>query len=353
MIPGSGPLRLFAALLTLAGGATLATSATPDPALQALRSRDAYVSPQTLGPATAAGEARLAEAAESLAGSGHPVKLAIVAGPSGAPSMLTYARRLKRTLAYQGTIVVTAPSRPVVAVGPRAPAAITRDLRAGRVGQIADPIQRVVEAAGRAVGAPIDDGAGSGTLGVTVLLALAVIGGAWAAAWGLRREARRASAALAGERARVRVELDALRARARTLASRPDPSPAARGALDRAVAAYSEALVQIERARRPEEVRRAVPPLDRGLAALAEAARALGEPLEDGGLYEGLCAIDPGHGAATSMAVSADGDDALPACEQCAHDAAAGRPPSRRVVPIGGRHVPFDEAPPAREILSG
>jgi hypothetical protein len=335
--------------LVLPGVASAAAPA--DPALQALRAGDAYASPRALGAAAPDAQGRLVDTAARLQREGKAVKLAVVAGPSGAASMRAYARRLRRLLDFPGTLTITAPGRPVVAIGPRAPAAITKDLRSGQVGRIADPVERVVRAAELAVQAPRERGSGSSTRGLTALLALAVIGGAWAAAWGFRREMRRAGAALAAERARIRVELDVLRVRVRDLASRPDPPAAARAALDRAMSCYSTALVQVERSRRPEDVWRAIPDLESGLAALREAAHRLGEPVTEDDLYRGLCAVDPGHGTATTTVVPRDGQEPLPACDHCAEEAAAGRPPMRRMVPVEGRNVPFDEAPPAREII--
>jgi hypothetical protein len=324
--------------------------APADPAQRALATADAYAAPRALGAAAPDAERKLSEAAARIRKEGGPVKLAVVAGPSGAPSMRAYARRLRRALEFQGTLVITAPGRPVVALGPRAPADITTDLRAAKVGQIADPVDRVIRAAEAAVQAPTDDGSGSSSKGLTALLALAVIGGAWAAAWGLRRETRRASFALAAARGRVRVELDALRAHLRRLAGRPDLPPAARAAIDRGMGAYSTALVQLERSRRPEEVLRAIPDLEDGLLALREASDAVGTPMADDELYGGLCAIDPGHGTATTTVVPRASVDAVPACDACKKEAEAGRPPPRRVVPADGRDVPFDEAPRAREL---
>lgn len=344
------PLGGALALVLFLVPAAWAGPAQDDPALRALATRDAYAGPSALGSGAPEAERRLQETADRLAKEGKVVKLAVVAGPSGAPSMRVYARRLRRQLSFAGTLAVTAPDRAVVAIGPRAPAEITRDLRAGEVGRIDDPVDRVIRAAELAVEVTPDDGSGSSTKGLTALLALAVIGGAWAAAWGLRRESRRASYALAAARGRVRVELDALRARLREFAARPDPPAAARAALDRGMAAYSTALVQLERSRRPDDVIEAIPDLEAGLEALEDAATALGTPLGDGDLYRGLCAIDPGHGPATTTAVPRDATDPLPACQACADEADAGRPPRRRMVPSEGKDVPFDEAPRAREL---
>ena len=110
-------LRL-AALALLALLAASAPALATDPAIVALERDDAYVNPRTLGPASAEAEAELAAAAASLNRARQPVKLAIVLGPVGAPGMQAYVRRLRRTLDYEGTLVVTAPGRPVAVAGP-------------------------------------------------------------------------------------------------------------------------------------------------------------------------------------------------------------------------------------------
>src|SRR4029450_7924246 len=114
-------------------------AAGADPAAGVLEEADVYVSPRALGPAAPAAKAELAEAADRFGDAGQPVKLAIVADPAGAPSMLVYAappppvklatpappagapsllvyaRRLAGDVASGETLVVTAPGRPVIA----------------------------------------------------------------------------------------------------------------------------------------------------------------------------------------------------------------------------------------------
>jgi hypothetical protein len=135
---------VLAGALSLAG-APAALGA--DPALGALRAGDAYASPRVLGESALEARAQLAETAARLRAERRPVKLAVVAGPVGSPSMRAYARRLSAELGGTETLVVTAPGRAVVAVGPRPPAQITRALRAERVGRIANPVERVIAAA--------------------------------------------------------------------------------------------------------------------------------------------------------------------------------------------------------------
>ena len=335
----SGPL--LAALLMVA---TVAGAAGADPALVALVHEDAYVSPIVTRGHTAAARASLAKEARRLQGKGRPVKLAVVAGPSGARSMLTYARRLRVALDFDGTLVVTAPRRPVVAVGPLPPSTVTQALRSVHANRVSDPVQRVLKAAEVAAPEPAL-GTSAGIRGLAALIGLAALGGAWAAAWGIRRERRHARIALADARALMLVRLDALRARALALGARPGLSEAARVHLRAALSAHADALLESERATTPGEVRRARERLAEGLAETAAAARMLGERVDPDAPYAGLCEIDPAHGPATARATARGSDAPLACCDACAAAAGRGEAPSRRMVSVAGRPVPFDEAP--------
>ncbi|MCU0306448.1 MAG: hypothetical protein MUE51_01515 [Thermoleophilia bacterium] len=314
-----------------------------DPALDALRGSDAYVSTRVLGEAAEEGRARLAAVADELGRSGRPVKLAVVAGPTGAPSMRAYVRRLRQQLGFEGFVVATAPRRQTVAVGPRAPAEITRDLRRAQVGSIRNPVDRVEVAARSATGPSPEPDGGGAWRGLLALLGLALIGGAWAAAWGVRRERRHQRIALVDARARAAVQLDALAARADALAVRDDLPPAARPDLDRAIASARSVKAELDQARSAADVDLALPELRAGLAAVAEAQGATGDPVGDDPFW-GLCRVDPGHGPAVAEATPAGAGDAVPVCARCAERAAQGEPPARRMVPVGGHPVPFDEA---------
>lgn len=346
-----------AAFLVVAGVAALlvagSAASAVDPAETALRSRDVYIAPRALGSGTGEARRRLQEVVRRLAARRQPVKIAIVVGPTGAPSIRIYARRLRASIAFAGTLVVTARGRPVVAVGPRAPAAITRDLRAAGVAAVADPVERAIRATEVAVGPEPPDAGGSGLRGLSALLGLAVLGGAWAAAWGLRRERRHASIALSDARALMRVRLDALRARARDLGAREDLDHGTRELVAQAIGAYSEGLVDLERARTTEQVERAEPSLGRGLDALTEAGRTLGEPLDLHRPFDGLCAVDPGHGVARESALIEADESEAGVCADCARALAAGETRARRTVPVGGRPVRFDEAPIGATARSG
>ena len=337
---GRATLAAPLAALALAAGAPLAAA---DPAEDALSARDAYVSPRALGPAAPAAEAELQATADRLADRGQPARLAIVAGPAGAPSMLVYARRLAGEVAGEGeTLVVTAPRRAVIAVGPRPPAEITRRLRANRVGSIADPVERAVRAAELAVPDPPDDEAW-GTRAVLVLLGLAALGAAWAVAWAARRQARADRERMLEARAATAVRLDALAARAGALLERPGLPAAARAQAERAVAAHDEAAAGLRGARSAADVNRLAPAEREAAAALSRAAAAAGDEPPGDDPFAGLCAADPAHGPAVAEARIEGGEEPVAVCAACADEAAAGRPPRPRLVPIGGRPAPFTQ----------
>jgi hypothetical protein len=332
-----------ASLTALWLAAAAPTAAAADPAEGALSARDVYASPRALGAGTPAAEAELRAAADRLAGRGQPVKLAIVAGPAGAPSMRIYARRLAKEVAPEGaTLVVTAPGRPVIAVGPRSPADITRRFRAAGVGVIADPVDRVVRAAGVAVPPPPDDEAW-GTRAILVMLGLAALGAAWAVAWGARRQARATRERMLEARAAAAVRLDAVSAHAVALMGRRDLSPSVRAEAERAVDAHDRAAIELQAARSAEDVARAEPRVREAVAALSRARVAAGEEGPGGDPFAGLCAADPAHGPAVAEARVDGRAEPAEVCATCAEEAAAGRPPRPRLVPIGGRPAPFTE----------
>ncbi len=335
--------RLLAVSAMLALLAVAASAAAADPALAPLRDGSTYVSPRALGPAAGEAEARLAEAAAGLDEARQPVKLAIVAGPVGAPSMRAYARRLRRRLGYPGTLVVTAPGRPVVAVGPRAPADITRRLRTRRIGGVSNPTDRVIVAARAAVPPPQEE-RGGGLRSVVVLIGLAVIGGGWAVALGLRREHRRRRRAVSEAKAVMQVCLDALRARAMALARRDGLPAGARSQVEAALGSYAQASALMRGAVTVEDVDRVLLDLRAGLAEVASAGEAVGEPQPADDPFAGLCGVDPGHGAAQAMAPTADHPEPVPVCLDCKRAADAGDPPARRLIPSEGRPIPFSEA---------
>lgn len=346
---GGPPALVLAGLAAFCPGPA---SAAADPAVMALRTRDAYVSPAALGREAEGAEDRLAGAAAALARQGRPVKMAIVAGPAGAPSMRGYAARLRRSLGPERTVVVTAPMRPVVAVGPRPPAEVTRRLRAAGAGRLRDPVARVIAAA-RAV-APTARATGSNVREVGALLGLAVLGGAWAVAIGLRRERRRSQDRCAERRAALDVHLDALDAQAARLGGREDLPPDARRDLARAREVHAAAAQALLAARDERSLAAVATSAHQCRVALTGARRLAGDE-RPGDPFAGLCASDPAHGPVGADHGTGDGAPAL--CDVCRESAALGHPPEVRRIPVGGLARPFRDAvlddPPERAPGSG
>ena len=323
-----------AAVLSLALGTVAARAVAADPAREVLAHADVYASPRALGAGTAEARRRLEVAAAELAAQGRPVKLAVVPGPAGTSSMLLYARRLARAAGITDTLVVSAPGRGVAAVGPLSPAETTRRLRAAHVGALADPVDRAIAGARATAPPPADEGHGHPTL---VLLALAVLGAAWAVSVGMRRESRRSRDAVLERRAAVRVRLDALRARAAALAERTDLPGRVPAVARRAVARCDEILAALPTAVAMETVDAFDADVRAGLAALDGAAASVGEHQPAGDPFAGLCANDPAHGPA------AEPDAFLPLCDECREAARRGEAQGPRMVPVAGRPVPFSE----------
>lgn len=270
---------------------------------------------------------------------GRPVKLAVVVGPAGAASMPVYVRRLAVKLGYHGTIIVTTRGRTIAAAGPRSTADMTRALRAERVGRIIDPVARLARAAD--VAAPpapdLDEEARRSAL---VLIALAVIGGGWAAAIGLGHQGRRMRREITEARGRARVCVDALRARTIALARRPDLPPDARPHVEHALGVYAEAISSLPEMRRLEEVSEFAPRIRAALDEIATTtSQVTGEPVT-ADPFAGLCGIDPAHG----LAVTPAGDGGRALCEACRAAAERGEPLAPRMLFEDGEAVPFDAA---------
>ena len=324
---GAALLALVAFALVPAAAATAA-----DPAQEALATRDAYVSPRVLGPAAAQEERALAAVAARMGADGRHVKLAVVLGPVGARSLQVYARTLAGRLAFGGTLVVTTPGGAVAAAGPRTAADITRALRSARVGTIGNPVQRLTAAAAVAAPPAVDQDEVS-TRTILIFIGVGLLGGLWALALGSGRSERRARRELAEARARTRICLDALRARATALMRRDDLPPPAREHVGRALGTYADALTSLQEMRGVGQVDALAPDVHAGMEEIARAADAVGADMPSEDPFAGLCALDPAHGPRL---------DAAPLCEKCDDAAGRGEPPLPRMLAVDGRPVPFD-----------
>jgi hypothetical protein len=332
-----------------AGAAILvALAATPvalgDPATDAFRQgAEAYVSPVVAGAGASDAQARLQAVADDLARGGRPVRIAVVPGPVGSSSMDGYAERLRRDLAFRGLVVAVAPNRATGTAGPRSQAAVTRDLRAARVGTIIDPIQRA-DAAARAAAGPLPTPSTSDTMRTLLgLLGIALIGGVWAAAFGIRRNRRTRRDGLVEHTAATRVRLDAVGARLDVLAVLPDLHARADDRLDAATRVARRAQAELDRVSSVEEVPAVDALVSDALALLREAEETAGQPAP-ADPFEGLCRADPAHGASTTEAPMRPDGITRPSCQACREKADEGHPQTRRMVPSPWGPAPFDKA---------
>lgn len=339
--------RAVALLAALLAALALTSPALADPALEALRQGSAYVSPAVGGPGTADDQARLEAVADDLERAGRPVQIAVVAGPAGASSMRAYAAGLRRRLGFQGLVVAVAPDRATGVAGPRTQAAMTRDLRAARVGAITDPVQRADAAARAAAGPPLAPSSSDSTRALLGLLGIALIGGVWAAAFGIRRSQRVRREEMVDRTALARVRLDAIGSRLDVLAVLPEHRARADDRLDAATRVARRAQAELDQATRADDVPAAESLVSEAFALLRDAEREAGIPSPDSP-FEGLCRCDPAHGPASTEAVMRPDDVVRPSCAACRDKAAEGHPQTRRMVPTSAGPVPFDsvtEAP--------
>jgi hypothetical protein len=175
---------------------------------------------------------------------------------------------------------------------------------------------------------------------VAALIGLGGLGGTWAVAWANRRAQLPERTAMLDARTQVQVRLDALRARTAALARRDLPDEA-RAFVDDVI--EQEVLVDaiLSRAATVADVTDVEAEIDDAFMSIDEAATLVGAHMPADAPFAGLCAVDPGHGLATSP-VARD-DDIVLVCDVCADDAAERALPPRRQVTILGRPVDFDD----------
>lgn len=309
--------------------------------LEALAAGSVYASRGQMGDFAGDIEQRLAAKTGELRKRGHEVKLALVPPISG-EDVFTYAGRIRARLGFDGTVVVTTPTGPVGAAGPRSADSIRGAFRAGRVDDITSPTQRLIAASEIAL--PPPPSGRSGIRELLVLIGLTLLGGAWAIAWGLRREQRKARAGAAETRARLRVCLDAVAARIGILDDgAADLPPRAAELLAGARADHDEASAAVA-GTAPDDHDRALLRIRRALERLQGAGDELGRPMPMDNPFVGLCSVDPAHGPAFAVARLEGRPQPLPVCEACRARIDAGDMPKRRLIPVAGRPVPYDEA---------
>ena len=335
--------RAAALVAALLAALVVVAPALGDPAVDALQQGSAYVSPAVGGAGTADAQARLQAVADDLEREGRPVRIAVVTGPVGAASMRDYAAALRKRLGFSGLVVAVAPDRPTGVAGPRAQAAMTRDLRAARVGAITDPIQRADAAARAAAGPPLAPSTSDSTRALLGLLGIALIGGVWAAAFGIRRNRRVRREAMVDRTAMARVRLDAIGARLDVLAVLPEHHARADDRLDAATRVARRAQAELDQATLPDEVPAAEALITEAFALLRQAEHEAGIPSPDD-YFQGLCRCDPAHGPSSTAAPMRPDGISRPSCAACREKADEGHPQMRRMVPTPTGPIPYDEA---------
>jgi hypothetical protein len=327
------------ALLVPAGG--IGAPAVRDaPVVRALRRGNTYVVP-VLYDATVAAQVR-ADAAQ-LAGRGQDVKLAAVPFVPGG-DLYAYAQALRATLNYSGTLVVTTPNGDVAAAGPRTPLSIQTALRAVGASSVPDPAARLLVAAEVSTPPPADSS--NGVRDLIILAGLALLGGAFAIGWGLRREQRRAHERTMEARGILKVYADALGARAHLLAHAPGGGPESRALVEAVEAYHVAADALVSHATTERELKDGAESLRNGFADAERAGELAGLALPAADPFADLCSVDPAHGPITHP--SDDG----PLCAACAERLKAGHELVPRRVVVGGMPASFREAAVPYEVTS-
>jgi hypothetical protein len=324
--------------LAVAGMATARTA--QDPVEAALRQADAYASP-VFYPRSVSEQIH-ADAVE-LAHRGEKVKLAAVPFVAGR-NLAAYAENLRAKLGYAGTLVVTTPNGDVAAAGPRTPLSIETALTAIGASEVVDPAARLLIAGEVSTPPPTDSG--SGVRDLVVLVGLALLGGALAIGWGLRREQRRAHARTMEARGLLKVYADALGSRGRMLAAAPSADAESRGLIE-AVAAYHVAAdALVDHATTERELADGASSLRYGFGDAERAGALVGIELPQREPFADLCSVDPSHGAI----VHPGEHGAL--CPACTERIRAGQELVPRRVVFGGVPVSFLDAPVPYEITT-
>ena len=170
---------------------------------------------------------------------------------------------------------------------------------------------------------------------------IALIGGVWAAAFGIRRNRRVRRDSLVDSTARARVRLDAIGARLGVLAVLPEHHARADDRLDAATRVARRAQAELDQAGAVEDVPAAEALVDEAFALLRDAEREAGVP-SPADPFEGLCRCDPAHGHATTEAPMQPDGIVRPSCRTCRERADEGNPQTRRMVPGPEGPVAYD-----------
>lgn len=319
--------------LIVPAGLFAAPSTSDAPVVRALEIGDTYVDPALYGPAVTD---QVQADAVQLAKRGETVKLAAVPFVPGG-DLYAYAEALRTTIKYLGTLVVTTPDGNVAAAGPRSQLSIQTALTAVGASSVADPAARLLVAA--EVSTPPPSDSSSGLRDLVILGGLALLGGAFAIGWGLRREQRRAHERTMEARGILKVYADALGARARRLADAPGGGPESRALVEAVEAYHVAADTLVSHATTERELKDGADSLRSGFGDAERAGELVGISLPATDPFADLCSVDPVHGPITHP-----GEDG-PLCAACAERLKAGHELVPRRVLTGGMPVSFRDAP--------
>ncbi len=325
-------LAVVALAAVIPAGLLGASEVRDAPVVRALQHGSTYVEPVLYGP-TVAAQVR-ADAAQ-LAGRGEKVKLAAVPFVPGV-DLYAYAEALRTTLDYSGTLVVTTPNGDVAAAGPRSPISIQTALTAVGASSVSDPAARLLVAAEVSTPPPADSS--NGVRDLIILTGLALLGGAFAIGWGLRREQRRAHERTMEARGILKVYADALGVRAQLLAGIPNPAAEWQALVEAVEAYHTAADALVSHATTEPELKDGAESLRTGFGDAERAGELVGISLPAADLFADLCSVDPAHGP-----VAHPGDDG-PLCAACAERVKAGHELLPRRVVVGGMPVSFRDA---------
>ena len=177
-----------------------------------------------------------------------------------------------------------------------------------------------------------------------------LVGGGIAFVISRRRRVQRERAQLEEVKEAVVDDLVALGDDLRTLdldVEMPGADPRAKEDYVTALSCYEEATAALDRAERPQDLQPVTAKIDDGRFAIASAkARLEGRPLPE---RRPPCFFDPRHGPSVrdvDWAPPGGAARTVPACESDARRVEAGEDPEGREVTVGGRRMPYWDAPP-------
>jgi hypothetical protein len=341
---------LVLALATLAIAAAPAqavetTSSALDQAAAAISGGETvYVHPDAQG---ALSGADAHDVASRIADAGNGIYVAVL--PEGTAGT-NLARQLGRRVLQNGTYVVSAGDSWSAASNELAPGAATRLVdeasrgRAGDTAAVLDAFVAGVESEGH------DDGGGGGGGGGILAILAVLAGGGGLLAWRSRRRRRLQEAEQLAELRKVAGDdLAALGEDIRLLeldVDMPGADPRAKGRYNEAVQAYTRAEEALDLARSADDFQPIGQALEEGRWDMEAAKAHLAG--RDEPERRPPCFFDPRHGPSVTDVEWRPEWGSARVVPVCAADAArleAGEEPESREVVVGGRRIPYWQAP--------